>query len=841
MVKPSGKMVKSYEGKTPEEVALIKNKAALLRKAIGNATIVEQQKEEAQEEVYVEAVERREARLDQMLDYQYRQEQQYQYAIDQQQFAPVEVPKKRGPGRPKKSVETLEYANPALEDYITRYLYRCYLKPDDRRPAVLYLSELNERSAALKHQMSIFLYEFLKSMCSRAIPGDNYLHLALKDLYFIGKYDVLENGTVFPLTETRFNEVITSYMLMTKIICFDSNHKIYFWVGMRYLFTLIDKPEYLLVFLSEMVQFIGMQLSIIDNTLRKIFSMPQVGRGGHDFYANYLTHLHQNLTSFRTLTKSITQTMMKNIYTSLLTSGQIRCQDNTIEYLNEKGRPKYLPMKDNYVYNLTSKQFEVRQPYHAFLTSCDMLSTQFTMAELKWALDNYDVNAKNLFKDIISSICNDDPLLIKKIKFILGCCLSGTPAKALIIIYSRHTNSGKTILSKIVFILLGNKAEAFDNGLVIDNGKSTHETNKACLTGLWAACVDELPQDYTFSKDIQLYTSGAKNKIGARRAHMSYKELSLLLANILVFTNYPSDESFRCVVVTLPCGFCSNPENGPYPKSWVISKDANGDSVLLEELRKPGVIRKQIHDLENQLEYNHYEKLMMLVEVIKAAEERIETPDMASEQLISDTVVRSGLPVTIESFLAVSPDDEYVVQNTKVRLNPYLDVADNRTNKKSLATISQYYESYRQFVKQRFDCRPSSKVVVTRVLNDLGFIEDKDRTRFVHYNDHSVRKQMGITGIINLFYQPLLDTAAISDGINKKDVHEKIFNYIVDFNKRIERKEIQEEGLYYEPTISFIKDYIERIHPEYIKGKDGKSGNHNYYHLRTIDSIFNSI
>lgn len=232
---------------------------------------------------------------------------------------------------------------------------------------------------------------------------------------------------------------------------------------------------------------------------------------------------------------------------------------------------------------------------------------------------------------------------------------------------------------------------------------------------------------------------------------------------------------------------------------------------------------------------------MMLAEVIKAAEERIAMPYMASEQLISDAVIRSGLPVTIESFLALTPEDEYVIQNTKVRLNPYLDVADNRTPKKSLVTIYQYYESYRQFVNQRFDGKKCSKLILTRVLNDLGFIEDKDRTRFVHYNDPSVRKKMGITGIINLFYQPLLDTAAISDGINKKDVHEKIFNYIVDFNKRIERKEIQEETLYYEPKIQYIKEYIEKNHPDYIKGKDGKSGNHNYYHLRTIDSIFNSI
>lgn len=470
-----------------------------------------------------------------------------------------------------------------------------------------------------------------------------------------------------------------------------------------------------------------------------------------------------------------------------------------------------------------------------------MLSTQFTKDELDWALKNHDPNAMNLFKWIISTICNDDPVLIKKINFILGCALSGVPPKALIIIYSRHTNSGKTLLALIIFILLGDKAEAFDNGLVIDTGKSSHETMKACLAGLWAAIVDELPEEHTFNKDVQLYTSGAKNKMAARRAHMSYKELSLLLALILVFTNYPAMGSFRCVTVTLPCGFCHNPTTGPYPKSWIISKDADGKPILLEELRKPGVIRQQVDGLIERLEYNHYEKLLMLAEVVKYAEWRVEMPEAASEQLVSDAPERSGIPVTIEAFLNLTPDDIYVVRDTKVRLNPYLDIADERTQKKSLVSISQYYQSYKEFCKQRFDGKATSERVVTRILNDLGYMDDGNkRTKFVHYEDPSVRKKIPMTPILELLYQPLLDTAPINSGIIKSQVHEKIQNYIKEFNKRIEAKqEPNEFEVYYEPSISFIKSYIEKEHPEYIKGNDGKSGNYNYYHLREIDSIFN--
>lgn len=847
---------------TPEQRALAKQKKLLaLNAAMANASISRQKEEEKAEKRLTADIIRRDERLEELQDIQYQRDTEYRellkveaksYLPVEQQFQQPEAPKKRCPGRPKKVVEALQSTDPYYENYIREYIFRWCVFPNrptdingnsDDVNALRYLAEINEEQYPHRlHMISRFIFSYIKSMCSRSIPGDPYLHNAIRDLYFISRYDAMETGVVYPLTELRFNEVFSDYLLMTKYICFDSNHKVYFWVSGVFLFTHVEKPEVLSVFMSELFQYVGKQLSIIEHALSKVFIAKGITSNQAKFYMDHLQILDKNLKSYQNLTKKISQPMMKDIFVSLSTLGHIKYKENIIEFLNEKGRPKYLPMKDGWVYNLTTKQFEVRQPYHAFLTSCNMLSTQFTKDELQWALDNYKPENQNLFKWIISTICNDDPVLIKKINYILGCALSGTPPKALIIIYSRHTNSGKTLLAKIIFMLLGNKAEAFDNGLVIDTGKKSHETEKALLAGLWAAIVDELPQEYTFSKDIQLYTSGAKNKIGARKAHMSYKELSLLLALIMVFTNYPSMESFRCVVVSLPCGFCHNPTTGPYPKSWIVRRDANGEPILLEELRKPGVIRQQVDGLEERLEYDHYEKLMMLVEVIKAAEWRIEMPEAASEQLVSDMPERSGIPVSIEAFLNLTPEDIYVVQNTTVRLNPYLDVADNRTPKKSLVSVSQYYESYRQFVKQRFDCRASSKLVLTRVLNDLGFMEDKDRTKFVRHDDPCVRRKIDLTKIISLIYQPLLIGEDINKGVIKSEVHNKIYDNIVEFNKRIEKGEISgERELYYEPTISFIKGYIEKEHPDYIQGKDGKSGNHNYYHLREIDSIFNNI
>lgn len=855
---------------TPEQKALAKQKKLLaFNAAMANASISRQKEEEKAEKRLTADIIRRDKHLEELQDLQYQRDTEYRallkveaksYLPVEQQFQQPEAPKKRGPGRPKKVVEALQHVDINFENYIKMNMYGCWYSNVGPTPLVepitkeynpytdsirvyVALYELNDSPQYdnNRHFLSTYFFNHIKSMCSRAIIGDNYVHNAIRDIYFISKYDIMMNGPKFPLIDVRLNQIIVDYMLLGKFICFDSNHKMYYWVAFNSLFTLIEKPEFLYVFLSELTQHLSAQISKIDNTLRSIFT-GHIQQGLKNFYNNYLSYLVENLNSYHALTKKISQSMIKDIHVSLSTQGHIKYKENIIEFLNEKGRPKYLPMKDGWVYNLTTKQFEVRQPYHAFLTSCNMLSTQFTKDELEWALKYYKEDNQNLFKWIISTICNDDPILIKKINYILGCALSGTPPKALIIIYSRHTNSGKTLLAKIIFMLLGNKAEAFDNGLVIDTGKKSHETEKALLAGLWAAIVDELPQEYTFSKDIQLYTSGAKNKIGARKAHMSYKELSLLLALIMVFTNYPSMESFRCVVVSLPCGFCHNPTTGPYPKSWIVRRDANGEPILLEELRKPGVIRQQVDGLEERLEYDHYEKLMMLVEVIKAAEWRIEMPEAASEQLVSDMPERSGIPVSIEAFLNLTPEDIYVVQNTTVRLNPYLDVADNRTPKKSLVSVSQYYESYRQFVKQRFDCRASSKLVLTRVLNDLGFMEDKDRTRFVKHDDPCVRRKMPISGIIKLIYQPLLITEDINKGVIKSEVHNKICNYIVDFNKRIEKgEEPGERELYYEPTISFIKSYIEKEHPDYIQGKDGKSGNHNYYHLREIDSIFNNI
>lgn len=707
---------------------------------------------------------------------------------------------KRGRGRPKKD-EGLSLGN-EIYDPTTEGLYLEYLTTKQTYINPLLGLEYNK----LENWDNYI--KFIVDMATSTMilfPNENYCRLIRSFLFISPSISF----NIYPLSERYFVSQISRYLVSEKFVCFDTAHQVYTLDVNNALFTRILKPGQLDTYISHFVDLINNSMNLIFHTMTTLFSsrrhFNRIGRAVAQETLKTLNIFWKNRTEFQRITKSISVKVMGNIFNNLSSLGIQEFQEsNTIKFLSEGGLPGYIPFRNKWVYNLAGRKFEPREPYHAFTSDSKMLSMEYTKEEVEpwigipytyyYNVDNVRYQATGykwryfncLFDEVLSSIANDNLEIMIKLQFFIGCCLSGTPTKAIFFFYSRHFDSGKSLVGKLVRFLLGSMAESADCGLIIDTGaRTSHQSEKSFIHGLWAVFIDEMPPEYVFNKDVQLITSGEANEIASRAAFGTVKLRSLLTATIGALTNYLTLKSMRGVVIPFPTGFSPDPENGPWHPTWMKNQRTQ---ELIHELKLPGAIRQKDPQMYTKITNDSRERFFFLIRCIQFAEERIHRDMEMCKSLIVVNEKFNDLPVTIECFFNAAEDER------DAALNPYTqqaDETDKNLKTDNLVKFAEYYQSYEKFVRNVFptDIRAVGRDKFRQVLEDKELLlYGTDRVKFYL---PTVAKGLNKANFQELFprlFAPLPDDAATSQGIKMEVYYTTIEEALKKANEQIEKQ-----------------------------------------------------
>lgn len=669
--------------------------------------------------------------------------------------------------------------------------------------------------------------------------------------------DILKNifFTPTPKDSSEFNFEIASHLLCSRKICFSSGLNIYFYNEELRLFEPIRNPTGLVLLLTNLFKLIRLYMQNIMKTF--VFELkPMLDEKTFGMGNKTLTLIYDNINKFDRHS-IVTSQMCTNVY-SLITNMMTRKEFRAvalIPWLHEGGVPGHLPTADGQVVVLKTFQIKPRDQFDAFTTDCDMLSMQYTAAEIiaeysnlckykdkQDILDNYIC----LFIKTLKEIANDDSLTLDQILFLFATVI-GECAKVLWHFYSPWTDSGKTLISKLIKMVLGSKCASQDFSL-ISSKSAIHQTAKSHIREKLAVILDESDKadkwDYNL-QELQIMTSGCGTIISGRVAKSEYMFEFMLTSSLIKFSNYKDfNPPFRQVVIALKSGFCESVD-GPYHRTWYK------DAVTMEELKDdlnpsihPHAIKKINRNLLN--EFTREEKLKMLCVCIFYAQMRITNPELYESCLLTAATSYNSMSSSLYDFMNceiyctdkerrnkdggtyIAPDSGK--EELIPRQNPYIFSPETDTPDSKLVKFADYYRTYCAFVLRNLPGeRPLGKTNFKQQLETANLLTPEgDRVRFLADQPTSLPE---LGDVLEQNYETLIDTPEyrykISDGIKRSEFHEAIKTKIRTDNIKRVQEGLQKLNI---PTSKNIESWIFEFKREWIKGS-GKSDTR-YYHVR---------
>lgn len=311
---------------------------------------------------------------------------------------------------------------------------------------------------------------------------------------------------------------------------------------------------------------------------------------------------------------------------------------------------------------------------------------------------------------------------------------------------------------------------------------------------------------------------------------------------------------FRKFLIELPCGFCNDPVNGPFPKTWykdVVTQE------LKDELLLPGAIKKKDSNVVSDIIYDDNESLYMLAWCIYYANRRFNHPEEIDKMIITDNDDFEEGPATLIQFMncheikiampldiikKMNSKNEQIAKkivnensgndimelsnsnqksiNTSEYVNPFTYRSQETTPIKDLVTLTQYYDEYKRYCYRQGDnVVPVKRATVKEYLTRMGLMQGQDRVKFLFNNKIQV---LPISDIIYEYYCELDYAEPVCHGILKSVIHTYVQKRGMELSKI--------HGNFHIPSPAEILAYIQKFYPHFIKNSGISGGS--YYHLQ---------
>lgn len=672
----------------------------------------------------------------------------------------------------------------------------------------------------------------------------------LQHTLFLNKNSPMVDGLPYPLDKDTLYTVLCEDLLDRKIICYDTENGIYIWNPVTCLFKHVNKPESFQEYMKEHIMKIRMLLNNIVSTLNVTYT------GEFEQFKDELKHLVINNNTFNKITGHTTSETAKHMFNSLR-SLKSKYPDNQIEWLIEQGKPGYLPFSDNKVLNLRVLEkiecpnivwnrvcvvvapheqcnscnmvsqphnpcpqcvyhlgFEDRKQEHAFCDNISLLTRRFTSEEFMKGYNKWRKTSANKFQDIMWNLSNGDVDTFRSIMHVFGVSLTGTPDKRLWCLYSAWHNSGKSLIGKLLKLLLGSKCKSSDHSLISGADNKCHQTEKVSLITFWLTIMDETEETFDYKlKEVQLLTGGDETEVAGRKARADETKEGKLTTTLLEMSNYISGNTARKCIIALLCGFCSDP-NDPdsYPESWWANKDAR---ELIKDLDKPDVKKTMQPNLFRDIKYSIELKLqLVIISVFHAL-------DSIQNQAANDKIFRSAVAISN----GISPTLQKFIDSKEV------DMFKQRDNESSLASdlvnIREYYMEYVKFTVKSGDMKLSMKNVKLQ-LGKMNLMRDDIHTEFLNNAGIAKLNKFPYDVAINSYWMKLPEMSSIEMGVPAPYFHNWLLGYIDYINNNMP---FEFKNKFFKPKATEIVDYM--VVNEY-RNRSGKSKNSYHYNLAEI-------
>lgn len=691
------------------------------------------------------------------------------------------------------------------------------------------------------------LYPVIFDFYERKHKG--YMKL-LQHTLFLNKNSPMVDGLPFPLDKDTLYTVLCEDLLDRKIICYDSAGGIYIWNPFTCLFKHVPKGESFQEYMKEHIMKIRMLFNNIISTLNEGYS------GELAQFLPDMKHLQINNATFNKITGHTTSETAKHMFNSLK-SLKYKYPDNQIEWLMEQGKPGYLPFKDNKVLNLRTVEtiecpnviwnrtcvieapheqcnsckivpqphipcsqciyhlgFEDRRQEHAFCDNISLLTRMFTSEEFTKAYIGWKRTNVNKFQEIIWNMSNGDADTFRRIMHVFGVSLTGTPDKRLWCLYSGWTDSGKSLIGKLLKLLLGNKCKSSDHSLISGPDNTCHQSLKVSLKSYWLTIMDETDETIDYKiKEVQILTGGDEEEIAGRKAGAEDPIEYKLTCSLLEMSNYIAGTTFRKCIIALLCGFCSDP-NDPesYPESWWANKEAR---ELINDLDKPGVKKVTEPNLFRTIKYSTELKLQLVIISVFYALDSIQNQAANDKIFRSAVAVSNGISPTLQKFIDNKED------------NPFQQRGNETTKLSDLVKIYEYYAEYMKFTTKSGDMKLKMKNVKLQ-LGKMNLMRDETHTEFLTSIGKASLIKFPYEDVIKSHWMKLPEGSSIEMGVEAPYFHTWILAYIDFVNNNMP---VNWTKKFFKPKTTEIIDYM--VENDY-RNRSGKGKTSYHYNLQQI-------